>query len=163
MAVHTYGTTNISFSSFDIWSNGVSSDSNVTMNNALTDAAPANSNPTAASEIYNNNWFYGSLQVSTGGYVDVSAGSYSLTDVSTTTTLKNHVNVNQKIQSCVKLRIIDGCRSIERQHQNRHLVSIRPAKNVNLLPPKRKFTTIFSAYCISCNTHFSTLEYKIVN
>ena len=89
MAVHTYGTTNISFSSFDIWSNGVSSDSNVTMNNALTDAAPANSNPTAASEIYNNNWFYGSLQVSTGGYVDVSAGSYSLTDVSTTTTLKN--------------------------------------------------------------------------
>jgi len=89
MAVHTYGTTNISFSSFDIWSNGVSSDSNVTMNNALTDAAPANTNPTAASEIYNNNWFYGSLQVSTGGYVDVSAGSYSLTDVSTTTTLKN--------------------------------------------------------------------------
>lgn len=89
MAVHTYGTTNISFSSFDIWSNGVSSDSNVTMNNALSDASPANTNPTAASEIYNNNWFHGELQVSTGGFVDVSAGSYSLSDVSTTTTLKN--------------------------------------------------------------------------
>ena len=72
MAVHTYGTTNVSFSSFDIWSNGVSSDSNVTMNNALTDATPSNSNPTSASEIYNNNWFYGSLQISTGGYVAVS-------------------------------------------------------------------------------------------
>ena len=90
MAVYTYGTTNISFSTFDIWSNGVSSDSNVTMNNALSDASPANSNPTAASEIYNNNWFYGSLQVSTGGYVDVSGpGSYTLSNVSTTTTLKN--------------------------------------------------------------------------
>ena len=89
MAVHTYGTTNISFSSFDIWSNGVSSDSNVTMNNALSDAAPSNSNPTAASEIYNNNWFHGQLQVSTGGYVDVSAGSYSLADQTGTVTLKN--------------------------------------------------------------------------
>ncbi len=89
MAVHTYGTTNISFSSFDIWSNGVSSDSNVTMNNALSDAAPSNSNPTAASEIYNNNWFHGQLQVSSGGYVDVSAGSYSLADQTGTVTLKN--------------------------------------------------------------------------
>lgn len=89
MAVHTYGTTNISFSSFDIWSNGVSSDSNVTMNNALSDAAPSNSNPTAASEIYNNNWFHGQLQVSSGGYVDVAAGSYSLADQTGTVTLKN--------------------------------------------------------------------------
>jgi len=89
MAVHTYGTTNISFSSFDIWSNGVSSDSNVTMNNALSDASPANSNPTSASEIYNNNWFHGQLQVSTGGYVDVSAGAYSLADQTGTVTLKN--------------------------------------------------------------------------
>ena len=89
MAVHTYGTTNISFSSFDIWSNGVSSDSNVTMNNALSDASPTNSNPTAASEIYNNNWFHGQLQVSSGGYVDVAAGSYSLADQTGTVTLKN--------------------------------------------------------------------------
>lgn len=91
MAVYTYGTTNISFSTFDIWSNGVSSDSNVTMNDALSDASPANSNPTAASEIYNNNWFYGSLQVSTNGKVDVSGpGSYTLSNVSAgTTQLKN--------------------------------------------------------------------------
>lgn len=91
MAVHTYGTTNISFSSFDTWANNISSDSNVTMNNALADASPSNSNPTSASEIYNNNWFYGQLQVSTNGKVDVSGpGSYSLDNVSSgTTTLKN--------------------------------------------------------------------------
>lgn len=88
MAVYTYGTTNISFGTFYIWSNGVASNSNVTMNNALNDASPANSNPTQASEIYNNNWFYGTLQVSTGGYVDVSAGDYSLAN-STGATLKN--------------------------------------------------------------------------
>ena len=94
MAVHTYGTTNLSFSSFDTWSNNVSSDSNVTMNDALGDAVPTNSNPTAASEIYNNNWFHGQLQVSTGGFVDVSATGYSLADQSGTVTLKN-VNLDE--------------------------------------------------------------------
>ena len=96
MAVYTYGTTNISFSTFDTWSNGVSSDSNVTMNDALSDATPANSNPTSASEIYNNNWFYGQLQVDTGGYVDVSGpGSYSIADQGAgTITLKN-VNLDE--------------------------------------------------------------------
>mgnify|MGYP001158617787 CR=1 FL=1 len=94
MAVHTYGTTNISFSSFDTWSNNVASDSNVTMNDALGDAVPSNSNPTSASEIYNNNWFYGQLQVSTGGYVDVSATGYSVADATGTTTLKN-VNLDE--------------------------------------------------------------------
>ena len=94
MAVHTYGTTNIAFSSFDTWSNNVSSDSNVTMNDALGDAVPSNSNPTSASEIYNNNWFYGQLQVSTGGFVDVSATGYSLSDQSGTITLKN-VNLDE--------------------------------------------------------------------
>jgi hypothetical protein len=89
MAVYTYGTTNISFGTFNIWSNGVASNSNVTMNNALTDAAPSNSNPTSVSEIYNNNWFHGSFQVSSGGFVDVAAGSYTLSDQTGTVTLKN--------------------------------------------------------------------------
>ena len=93
MAVHTYGTTNIAFSSFDIWSNNVASDSNVTMNDALGDAVPSNSNPTSASEIYNNNWFYGTLQVSTGGYVDISATGYSVAD-SQGATIKN-VNLDE--------------------------------------------------------------------
>ena len=88
MAVYTYTTTNMNFSTFNIWSNGVASNSNVTMNDALSDAIPANSNPSSASEIYNNNWFYGSLQVSTGGYVDIS-GAYTVNNVNTTTTLKN--------------------------------------------------------------------------
>ena len=89
MAVYTYGTTNISFGTFNIWSNGVASNSNVTMNNALTDAAPSNSNPTSVSEIYNNNWFHGSFQVSSGGFVDVAAGSYTLSDQTGTVALKN--------------------------------------------------------------------------
>jgi len=93
MAVHTYGATNIAFSSFDTWSNGVSSDSNVTMNNCLSDAVPANSNPTSASEIRNNNWFYGTLQVSANGFVDISATGYSVAD-STGATLKN-VNLDE--------------------------------------------------------------------
>lgn len=89
MAVYTYGTTNINFSTFYIWSNGVGSNSNVTMNNALSQAIPANSNPTSASEIYSNSWFYGTLQVSTGGYVDIYAGAgYSVAD-SQGATLKN--------------------------------------------------------------------------
>ena len=58
MAVHTYGANNVAFSSFDTWANNVGSDSNVTMNNALSDAVPANSNPTSASELRNRNWFY---------------------------------------------------------------------------------------------------------
>ncbi len=100
MAVHTYGANNIAFSSFDTWSNNVSSDSNVTMNNALADAVPANSNPTAASEIRNNNWFYGTLQVSTGGFVDISAGgSYSVSD-SQGATIKN-VNLDENNLSLV--------------------------------------------------------------
>ena len=94
MAVHTYGTTNISFSSFDTWSNNVASDANVTMNDALGDAVPSNSNPTAASEIYNNNWFHGQIQVSSGGYVDVAATGYSLADQEGTVTLKN-VNLDE--------------------------------------------------------------------
>lgn len=89
MAVYTYGSTNLSFGTFYIWSNGVASNSNVTMGNALSQAVPADSVPTQASEIYNNSWFYGTLQVSTGGYVDISAGAgYSVAD-STGATLKN--------------------------------------------------------------------------
>ena len=88
MAVHTYGANNVAFSSFDTWANNVASDSNVTMNNALSDAVPTNSNPTAASELRNRNWFYGTLQVSSNGFVDISATGYSVSD-STGATIKN--------------------------------------------------------------------------
>jgi len=87
MAVYTYGAT-VAFSTFDTWANNVSSDSNVTMGNALSDAVPTNSNPTQASEIANKSWFYGTLQVSTGGYVDISATGYSVAD-SQGATIKN--------------------------------------------------------------------------
>jgi hypothetical protein len=87
MAVYTYGA-EVSFATFDTWSNGISSDENVTMNNCLTDAVPTNSNPTQASEIHNRNWFYGTLQVSSNGFVDISATGYSVSD-STGTVIKN--------------------------------------------------------------------------
>lgn len=94
MAVYTYGTTNLSFGTFNIWSNGVASNSNVTMGNALSDAHPAESQPNQASEIYNNNWFYGSLQVSTNGVVDVAAGTYTLSNVTAGTTQLKNVNLD---------------------------------------------------------------------
>ncbi len=87
MAVHTYGAT-VAFSTFDTWANNVASDSNVTMNNALSDAVPSNSNPTSASELANKSCFYGTLQVSSNGFVDISATGYSVSD-STGATLKN--------------------------------------------------------------------------
>ena len=87
MAVYTYGA-EVSFATFDTWANNVSSDENVTMNNALSDAVPSNSNPTQASEIANRSWFYGTLQVSSNGFVDISATGYSVSD-STGATIKN--------------------------------------------------------------------------
>ena len=100
MAVYTYGASNISFGTFYIWSNGVASNSNVTIGDALNDAVPAESVPNQASEISNNNWFYGTLQVSTGGYVDISAGgSYSVAD-STGATIKNvNLDLNNLVLS----------------------------------------------------------------
>ena len=89
MSVFSYTTTNVQFSTFDVWSNaGFTANTNINLSNVLTDAHPAESAPNSVSEIYNTSWFYGSVQVSTGGFVDIS-GAYTAADVNTTTTLKN--------------------------------------------------------------------------
>lgn len=72
MAVYTYTTTNINFSSFDTWSNEIASDSNVTLSTVLNDAYPAPASPYAVSELYNRSWFYGNIVAGANGAVKVS-------------------------------------------------------------------------------------------
>lgn len=68
MAVQDYGTTNISFSTFDVWSNaGFTDDSNITLSTVLIDALPAATAPYSVSEIYNRKWFYGKAAVDASG------------------------------------------------------------------------------------------------
>ena len=86
MAVFTYSTANIDFSTFDTWSNaGFTDDSNITLSTVLSDAYPAASNPSSVSEIYNRSWFYGNV-VSTGnGTVQIT---YPYTSATSTGTLQ---------------------------------------------------------------------------
>jgi len=64
MAVFTYGTTNIAFSDFDTWANGVSA-TNISLTGSLDDTIPAT--PTQMSEVYNKDWFYGKALVNNAG------------------------------------------------------------------------------------------------
>ena len=86
MAVFTYSSTNIDFSTFDDWSNaGFTDDTNITLSTVLSDAYPAASNPSSVSEIYNRSWFYGNV-VSTGnGTVQIT---YPYTSATSTGTLQ---------------------------------------------------------------------------
>ena len=84
MAVQTYTTTNINFSTFDVWSNqGFTDDTNITLSTVLSDAHPASSAPYGVGEIYNRSWFYGNA-VSTGnGTVQVTNPYTSATSTGT--------------------------------------------------------------------------------
>ena len=64
MAVFTYGTTNIAFSDFDTWANGVSA-TNISFTGSLDDTIPAT--PTQMSEVYDKSWFYGTAAVDASG------------------------------------------------------------------------------------------------
>ena len=74
MAVQSYGTTNISFSSFDTWSNQFSSNSNISLNTLMDNLEPADTPPHQVSEIRSNAFLYGSVQAGTGGTVSVTSG-----------------------------------------------------------------------------------------
>lgn len=74
MAVSTYNTTNIAWSSFDTWSNYYSSDSNISISTVLSNVTPADSAPYQASEIRSNAFLYGSVVAETGGTVQVTSG-----------------------------------------------------------------------------------------
>jgi|TARA_R100000081_G_scaffold60688_1_gene30434 hypothetical protein len=73
MSHHTYGANNIAFSSFDIWANNVSSDTNAQLDAALSDFYPAQSAPFSANILRNTDIFYGSVTAGTGGQVSLSA------------------------------------------------------------------------------------------
>lgn len=74
MAVQTYSTTNISFSSFDTWSNQFSSDSNISLNTLMDNLEPADSAPHQVSELRSNSFLYGTVSCATGGTVAVTSG-----------------------------------------------------------------------------------------
>lgn len=74
MAVQSYGTTNISFSTFDTWSNQFSSNSNISLNTLMDNLTPADSAPHQVSELRSNAFLYGSVIAGTGGTVSVTSG-----------------------------------------------------------------------------------------
>lgn len=74
MAVQSYGSTNISFSSFDTWSNQFSSNSNISLITLMDNLEPNDNNPHSVSELRNNAFLYGTVSCSTGGTVSVTSG-----------------------------------------------------------------------------------------
>ena len=88
MAVQTYSTTNIRFSSFDTWSNQFSSDSNISLNTLMDNLEPADSPPHQVSELRSNSFLYGTVTAETGGSFQVTSG-YSTSAGLTSHTLEN--------------------------------------------------------------------------
>ena len=100
MAVYTYTSTNIDFSTFDVWSNaGFTNDTNITLSTVLTDAYPAAAAPYSVSEIYNRSWFYGSVASTGNGTVEVT---YPYTAAASTGTIVVK-NVDYSVYSYVRL------------------------------------------------------------
>jgi hypothetical protein len=103
MAVYTYGTTNVNFSTFDVWSNaGFTDDTDITLSTVLTDAFPVASGSYGVGEIYNRSWFYGNA-ISTGnGSVQVT---YPYTSATSTGTLVIS-NVDYSVFAYVRLSAV---------------------------------------------------------
>ena len=88
MAIQTYGANNVSFSSFDTWSNQFSSDSNISLNTLMDNLEPADAPPHQVSELRNNSFLYGTVTAETGGTFQITAG-YSTSAGLTSLTLAN--------------------------------------------------------------------------
>jgi len=89
MSYYSYGTTNIAFSTFDIWANNVSSDTNAGIDNALSDWYPTQSAPYQVSTLLGADCFYGGAATNDGAKGKVSMTSpYSIGD-SNSFTVKN--------------------------------------------------------------------------
>lgn len=103
MAVYTYTTTDINFSTFDVWSNaGFTDNTDITLSTVLTDAYPAASNPSGVSEIYNRSWFYGNAVSDGNGTVQVIQ---PYTSATTTGTLQIK-NVDYSVYSFIRLTAV---------------------------------------------------------
>jgi len=84
MAIFTYTTTNIDFSTFDTWSNAdYTDDTDINLSDVLSDSFPAASNPASVGEIYNRSWFYGNVHSTGNGTVQVTAPYTSATEAGT--------------------------------------------------------------------------------
>ncbi len=100
MAVYTYTSADINFSSFDVWSNaGFTDNTDITLSTVLTDSYPAASNPSNVSEIYNRSWFYGNAIAVSNGTVQIT---YPYTSAASTGTLQIK-NVDYSVYSYVRL------------------------------------------------------------
>lgn len=86
MAVYSYGSTNISFSSFITWSNNETSLSNVDLSNAMGDMYPAQS--PIAGNLASITIFYGNIIAGTNGTVGITA-PYTVNQQSGTIKVKN--------------------------------------------------------------------------
>lgn len=89
MAVYSYGSTGISFSTFDVWSNMYSSNSNISLQTVLNNLYPSATPPnkSVGGELRNNSFLYGSVVAGSGGTVSVTGG---YTEAATSSfTLKN--------------------------------------------------------------------------
>lgn len=74
MAVYTYGANNITFSSFETWSNNITTSINIELDSAVGDFNPANSAPFEVSEFApSTSIFYGNVVAGTGGTVALTA------------------------------------------------------------------------------------------
>lgn len=88
MAVYTYGANNITFSSFETWSNNITTSLNIELDVAVNDFHPANAAPFQVSEFApNTSIFYGNIIAGTGGTVAISA-PYTV-GATTSITVKN--------------------------------------------------------------------------
>jgi len=74
MAVYSYGASNISFNTFDAWSNQFSSNSNLSLNTLMDNLEPADTAPHSVSELANNEFLYGDVEADGSGTVEVTSG-----------------------------------------------------------------------------------------
>ena len=103
MAVFTYTTTNISFSTFDSWSNtNFTDDTDITLSTVLDNAFPAESAPHSVSEIYNRSWFHGNVISEGNGTVQVIQ-PYTSTASTGTIAIKN---VDYSVYSFIRLTAV---------------------------------------------------------
>ena len=104
MAVYTYTTTNIDFSSFDVWSNaGFTDDTNINLNSVLSDAYPeAGITDVSVSDIYNRSWFYGNVVGTGNGTVQIT---YPYTSTTSTGTIAIK-NVDYSVYSYIRLAAV---------------------------------------------------------
>ena len=88
MAVYTYGANNISFGTFNTWSNNVAAQANTSLSGSLSDFYPTQAAPFQVSEFApNTSIFYGTINADNGGTVELTS-PYTVTST-TSFTVKN--------------------------------------------------------------------------